>query len=379
MALKRPISRPNTVGRPIATAAWAGLAMLFALGPVAAVAAQTDQQLGESKPAPTLQRAWICMGTQVRLQLWMQDREQALAASERAREVMAVAEARLSNWDPDSEVSRWNAAPVGRPVPLSDPLHRELQAALALREATRGAFDPMVGGWIDAWDLRGAGRVPTEPERLAARRAALHANLRSTAGGWVRDTDATLATGGFGKGAALDDAARNLRAAGVQRAHIDLGGQWLFVGGEADRFAVTVARPSQRTTACLSLRVPSGSLATSGNSERSIEVGGKRVGHLLDPRTGWPAPNFGSVTVWCRDALQADALATALFVMGPEAGLAWAQRTEGVEALFLVKTQTGLRALATRQMRRWVTDSAPFTTWQEAVSTPPSSTPSSQS
>jgi len=86
------------------------------------------------------------------------------------------------------------------------------------------------------------------------------------------------------------------------------------------------------------------SAATTGASERYVKIDGRRVGHVLDPRSGAPVPAWGSVTVVAADPLAADALSTALFVLGPEAGLAWAMRHDGVEALFLVTGSEGVRA-----------------------------------
>ena len=91
----------------------------------------------------------------------------------------------------------------------------------------------------------------------------------------------------------------------------------------------TLADPRDRQRAVARIEIPSGSVATSGNSERGVVVDGRRIGHLLDPRTGRPAPDFGSLTVWAPTALEADCLATGLYVLGPEAALAWAERHPG--------------------------------------------------
>jgi thiamine biosynthesis lipoprotein len=95
------------------------------------------------------------------------------------------------------------------------------------------------------------------------------------------------------------------------------------------------------------LEVHGVSVATSGVSERP--------GHLLDPRTGLAAPAWGSVTVVSPDPFEADVLSTALYVMGPERGLAWA-RAEGVAALFLATEDAGLRATWTEAIDAWLVD-----------------------
>jgi thiamine biosynthesis lipoprotein len=101
----------------------------------------------------------------------------------------------------------------------------------------------------------------------------------------------------------------------------------------------------------LSLTIDGGSVSTSGNSEHGVEIGGKRYGHLLDPRTGQPAPDFGSLTVWTADPLRADCLSTGLFVLGPERALAWGAAHPDVQVLALQPEGERLRALASRGLR----------------------------
>jgi thiamine biosynthesis lipoprotein len=89
------------------------------------------------------------------------------------------------------------------------------------------------------------------------------------------------------------------------------------------------------------LRLQDASVSTTGNSERAFERGGERVGHVIDPRSGRPAADLGSVTVIARTALEADALSTALFVLGPKAGIAFAASRPGVEALYALALPEG--------------------------------------
>jgi len=94
-----------------------------------------------------------------------------------------------------------------------------------------------------------------------------------------------------------------------------------------------------------------GSVSTSGNSERGIEVEGRKLGHILDPRTGEPAPDFGSLTVWTADPLRADCLSTGLYVLGPERALAWVAAHPDVDVLVLQTEGNRLRALASRGLK----------------------------
>jgi FAD:protein FMN transferase len=275
--------------------------------------------------APTLERRFLVMGTEARITLWNSGpRQELLPTSDRARGALVASEARLSTWIEDSELARLNGAPRDRPVKLSPELAAELRAAFECRAATAGAFDPEVGRLVAAWGLRTGGRWPSGDEiaTLAAESRQPGLLLDSAAASARRRNARTIEEGAWGKGAALDHAVAALGPGAI--GEIDLGGQLRFTPGRAA--TVAVAHPRDRQRVLLALGVVGGSVATSGNGERGLVVEGRRVGHLLDPRTGRPAADFGSVTVWAPTALEADCLATGLFVLGPEAALAFAAR-----------------------------------------------------
>jgi thiamine biosynthesis lipoprotein len=298
-------------------------------------------------PRPALvERRVMLMGTSLDIEVEAADRPAGLAASERAVEALEAAEARLSTWRDDTELARLNRAPLGEPRTLSPALARELQAARSCWEETGGAFDPGVGALVRAWGLRTGGRIPDAAELRAANGVA---GLRLQAGGVaVREKDLILEEGGWGKGAGLVDALAALKQDGVARASLDIGGQVAVLGGG---WEIPVADPRRRDRSVVVLSVDGGSVSTSGNSEHGVEIGGKRFGHILDPRTGAPAPDFGSLTVWTADALRADCLSTGLYVLGPERALAWARAHPGVEVLALRTDGDRLRALASPGLR----------------------------
>lgn len=284
-----------------------------------------------------VERRLYLMGTEASLRVEASTRARALAAAEAAVNALEAAEARLSTWTSESELALLNRAPVGSQVALSPALAADLAGAHRWWSATGGAFDPAVGALVEAWGLRTGGRSPSEAEIEAAlapgglgslalegaRAARLHPGLR-------------LEEGAFGKGAGLDDALAALEAAGATGALIDLGGEVAVLG--AGPFELAVAHPRRRNLTVALLSIDGGAVATSGTSERG--------GHLLDPRTGRPAADLGSLTVWASDALAADCLSTGLYVMGPAAALAFAESTPGVEVLILQPATGGLRARA---------------------------------
>jgi len=307
-------------------------------------------QEAPAEATATVERRLNAMGTWLEVEVSAAGRAQALAASERAVRALEAAEARLSTWRDDSELAGLNRSPVGVPFALSPALERDLERVVSLWRATGGAFDPGVGALVDAWGLRTGGRQPDPEELEAARASGGLAALGLEDGHAVRrHPGLVLEEGGFGKGIGLDEAADALRAAGARTARLDLGGQLLLLGAGAP---VVLADPRDRARGVLELACAPGSVATSGNSEKGIRVDGVARGHLLDPRTGEPAPDFGSLSVWAADATTADCLSTGLYVLGPDEALRWSARHPGVEVVVLeALSGGGLRARLTSGWR----------------------------
>jgi thiamine biosynthesis lipoprotein len=276
-------------------------------------------------PAPTWDRAVLAMGTELRLHL--EGPGDLGRASQAALAEAARLEAACSTWEAASAWSRLNAA-QGAPVPLDAEWIDLLGRMKAWQVRTEGAFDPVLMALVRAWNLRHGGRAPT-PQVLAEARRASGAGLLllDPAAGVARLAHAAAGVeeGGFLKGYALD---RLRQVAGTPTGLLDFGGQ-LLVWGRPE--SVSIADPMDRLRPRLSLLLRDASLSGSGASERGR--------HILDPRTGEPCPAWGSTAVVAADALTADVLSTALYVLGPDAGPAWAER-QGVAAAFLLNDGT---------------------------------------
>jgi thiamine biosynthesis lipoprotein len=302
--------------------------------------------------------AWV-MGTRLGVVVEAASVPEASKASENVIREVERLERILSTWDPLSEMQAINTGEVGKPIAPGAELAFLLAEAELYSRISGAAFDARIGALVDAWDLRGAGVIPGAGALLGARKATGPRSIsvdertgmvtRHMAAAWID-------TGGFGKGAALRAAANRLDSASVDRALINFGGQ-LWAHGCADKpWSVYVAHPRQRQRPVARLDVHGVSVATSGASGRFIEIDGVRWGHILDPRTGHPSPAWGSVTVVSADPLEADALATALYVMGPKAGMAWAAGHPQLDALFLEASDGALTASWTRGMEQWLID-----------------------
>lgn len=324
------------------TPAASGILVLILLS-IGFLSARSDADQG---PVSVERRAWV-MGTRLTVAIEANDRVTAVDASEAALRAIAAVEARLSTWVQDSELSRLNNTKPGSQFSISTELESDLRLATHWWQETHGAFDPGIASLIAVWDVRGGGREPSTVELQSARAAAGLEHLMLQPGIVRVDTAGFgIEEGGFGKGVALREAADAAREAGADCVVLDFGGQ-VAIGGDCQEFRLDVADPNRRGERIAVLTVRSGSVATSGNSERGLVVNGVTQGHLLDPQTGSPAPTWGSVTVLASDPVAADCLSTALYIMGPKAGGVWLQGRPEIEAVFVERSGEDTRMTAT--------------------------------
>ncbi|MCD7099352.1 FAD:protein FMN transferase [Stenotrophomonas sp. MMGLT7] len=275
----------------------------------------------------------------------------ALHAGIQARLDTVVAQ--MSTWEPQSDISRYNRA-AGGWQRLPPEFFNVLQAAQAIARSSGGAFDPTVGPMVELWGF-GAG---AHPQRVpaAAEIAAVAARV-----GWQRlelrpDGHEALQPGGLqldlsaiAKGFGVDLATAWLRQAGIDAALVEVGGELAGYGRKPDGAPWQVlveSAPEEDDAAGLPPRVlalDGMAVATSGDRWHRFDAGGQRYSHTFDARLGRPVVSAAAaVTVVAEDAMHADGWATALTVMGAQAGLELAER-EGLAARFLVRDGNGLR------------------------------------
>lgn len=327
-----------------------GLAASICLGSVAGLGLLVPWKSSAHDADVVVERHVAAMGTTLDIEVTAGSRTEGLAASERALRAIENTEARLSTWRDDTELARWNAAPFGAAYELSPALARDFRAALDCARETEGAFDPTVGALVEAWQLRGRPVQPNLANLLSARAATGWSFVSLVGTSAVRSRAVRFEEGGFGKGAGLRDALEALgseAASGrdVRGAVLDFGGQVAIFGRTPSARRFEIADPDHRDRPALAVTIDQGSLSTSGN--------GVHPGHLLDPRTGEPATDFGSLTVWADDPLRADCLSTGLFVLGPEKALAWAEAHSDVEVAILERTADSPAGLRVRTSRGW--------------------------
>ncbi len=280
------------------------------------------------------------MGTLCTLITHSAERQGALQQLETFVRILDDTEEQLSTWRPSSLVSRLNQRPVGIPFSVGRSFCRLFGDLLFWQRVTDAAFDPAIGPLVNAWGLREGGRRPSPEVLQSARKrsGAQHFEYDASQCRITRTSEVTIDVGAFGKGEALDRV-RGCAAANDSTAWlVDLGGQVIAYGlPQAKLWQVEVAHPILRDQPLLRVKLSGGSLATSGGSERDLQASDGRLGHILDPRSGLPAKFQGSVTVWNASALVADILSTALYVMGPEKGIPWAESRDLAVCFLLVR------------------------------------------
>jgi len=282
----------------------------------------------------------VVLGTVVQITLSHSSEEKARAAMARAFEEFERIDGVLSSYLPGSEVSMINREAAGGPVDVDSEVLALLREANDVSRETEGAFDITVGPLMELYRFDEGGEVPS-PEDLE--RA-----LASVGYGKI-DIDVERGTvtffeegvridlGGIGKGYAVDRAAAVLAAEGVTNAIIDAGGDLRLLGHRPgkDFWRIGIRHPREPGKLLLSIDLADRAVVTSGDYERFFMRGNERYHHLLDPSTGLPARGCQSVTVIARSTADADAYATAAFVLGPERGLAYLRALEEVEGIIV--------------------------------------------
>ncbi len=275
--------------------------------------------------APPMKRMSFLMNTWVYGEAVHEDPEQARLALDAAFLEIRRLEGIYSRFLESSVVSRINREAALRPVPVEAEVAGLLERCLGISQKTDGAFDITAAPLSDLWrSAEKRGFAPASDEIAEALQRTGHRYLR------LDRTDSTVAflrrgmaldLGGVGKGYILDRAAEMLKSAGITGGLLNAGGNILSWGREG--ISVDVRDPLDEDRALSTLFLKNEAVATSANDERFFRMDGRRYGHILDPRTGWPAGgDMVSASVVASDGMTADACSTAVFVMGEARGAA---------------------------------------------------------
>jgi thiamine biosynthesis lipoprotein len=290
----------------------------------------------------------IVMGTFARIIAVAEDRKTANKCIEAAFEQQRQIEALMSYHREDSELNVINAMAYKGPVKISEPTFEVLQKALGFSKLTSGAFDVTVGPLVDLWRLAGeANSVPTDVELAEVRskvgweKVILDANEMTV---WFAVEGMKLDLGGIAKGYAIDKSVKAMKDNGALGGMVDIGGDIRCFGRPPrgkDSWLVGLQDPGDTTSSLgfskpmLILKLDSGAVATSGDYRRFAIINGKKYSHIINLKGECKSDELASVTVISKDAISADALATAVSVMGIEKGLALIEELSETEAILI--------------------------------------------
>jgi thiamine biosynthesis lipoprotein len=256
-------------------------------------------------------------------------------------------EAQLTVYREDSEVSRLNRSAFGKSVGVETGLYRLLSLSRQLAEETDGAFDITVGALVKAWGFyRRAGRVPTPQELQGIRGQTGMRYLRLDA---EKETVTFLRRGleinlgSIGKGHSLDAVVALMRAGWHVPAALVHGGHSSVYAlgsepGETHGWTVGLLDPEDQGRRLAVLHLLDRGMGTSAATYQHLEYEGRKLPHLLDPRTCWPAEGMLSATATASSAAQADALATAFFILGVDKARAFCASHSDVGAILVPNT-----------------------------------------
>jgi thiamine biosynthesis lipoprotein len=297
--------------------------------------------LGQQKEYVTVKKALTLMGSRFEITVVSTNEELGhINIQEAAGEIERI-EHLISSWDPNSETSEINRNAGVRPVVVSSELFKLIERCKQISEITYGAFDISYAGMDSLWQFKGSmTQLPTKNQvqqalkNVGYQKIILNTTDRSV---FLREKGMKLSFAGIGKGYAVDKAKELLVSKQVVAGVINAGGDITTWGTKAsgEKWLIGVTNPKSKGKVYSWLPLLESSVATAEYSDKYFDINGKRYAHIIDPRTGYPAVGINSVSVFSKTAELSDALATALVVMGRDAGLALVNQLGGTEVIMV--------------------------------------------
>lgn len=248
---------------------------------------------------------------------------------------------KYSPYNPKSVVSQLNKS-QGKPVKVDQETLMLFQFSQNMSEISGGVFDITFKSFGRMWNLKPEKFQLPDEEKIKERldwinykNVVIDVAAQEVS---LNGEHTQIGLGAFVKGYAVDKAAEVFRKNGVNNFLINGGGDIYFSGHKFGKpWIAGIQHPREdRGKVIASFPITqNGSLVTSGDYERFVDYKGKRYHHIIDPRTGYPSEGVQSVSVWASKALEADAFATAIFILGPEKGLELSRQKEGIKAVII--------------------------------------------
>ncbi len=282
----------------------------------------------------------ILMGTLVSITAFTNDEPAARVAVEEAFAEIERIEKATTRYSPESGVARINKRGPGEETLYIDlDVSQVVARSLYISRVSGGSFDVTVAPLVDLWTFEEGAAPPdaSEIERALGQVGYEAIRLHPSSGDMTLPLDVKIDLDGIAKGYAVDKAHRYLRTSGAfTGAILDAGGDLRFLGESPGGGPWSVGIKHPREDGLLGVvTTDGGSVATSGDYQHYFEIDGVRYHHILDPATGYPARGLMSVTVLAERCIDADAYATAVFVLGARRGMRLVESQEGIEAIIV--------------------------------------------
>lgn len=250
----------------------------------------------------------------------------------------------ISSWDPKSETSEINRNAGISPVKVSPELFQLIFRSKKVSQLTGGAFDISFAAIDPVWRFDGS--MKTLPDSAAVRASVAKIDWQkieldvTNQTIFLKEKGMKIGFGAIGKGYAANRARAVMQEMGIKSGLVNAGGDLTCWGHppQGGQWRIGIADPKARDQAIAWLWATGHAIVTSGNYERFTILDGIRYSHIINPKTGYPVQGLKSVSIMCADAELADALATAVFVMGQKDGLALINQLRGVSCLLVTDT-----------------------------------------
>ena len=282
---------------------------------------------GQERKYVTVQKTQKLMGSRFDITVVAINEEIGYINIDEAISEITRIEKLISSWDPDSETSLINKNAGIKPVKVSYELFRLIEKAKKISELTDGAFDISYASMDKIWKFDGSMKYkPTEEEIKRSIEKVGHEKIIVNAKDhtvFLKEKGMKISFGGIGKGYAADKAKELLVSKQVVAGIINASGDLTTWGTKAsgEKWLIGIANPLSKDKIFSWLPIVESSVATSGSYEKYVVIDGIKYSHIIDPRTGYPSRGVKSVSIFNKNAELCDALATAVFILGKDAGL----------------------------------------------------------
>lgn len=283
----------------------------------------------------------VAMGTVIEITLIDDDEEAASKAALQAFQEIKRIEILMSRFLGSSDVTRINRSAGVEWVKVSPETAEVIKKAKEISELSEGGFDITVGPLTELWRKAREKKIPPPAEEVKEKLDLVNfknIEMDQERRVFLKKRDMAIDLGGIAKGYGVDRAFDVLRSLGYKKLIVNAGGD-LRAGGLKDNqpWSIGIQNPRESEKMLTRISVSNMAVATSGDYERFFIYEGKRYHHIFNPKNGFPTEGCQSVTIVAKDCIRADALATAIFVLGPGKGYSLCQKLDGVDCLIVDK------------------------------------------